>query len=131
MCTSNEILGTDLSPYDENKYAESKIEKLIDDGVIEKQNILILDKNFEDQFPSKDIIVSMRKLAEKYSFEFKLTEDDLETQRKNITVDKILKKTLRTNYDKLKLSRELANKIDLNNLDKNPFAEYVVRILNM
>ena len=116
---------------DKNSEAEKKINGLIRERLIEEQNTLILSKNFEDEFSSKEIITAVQKMVEKYSLEFKLTEDELEDRRENEVIDKILKEMLQPEFNLLKpeLARELASNVDLENPNKNEFVKHVMEIL--
>ena len=116
---------------DKNSEAEKKINGLIRERLIEEQNTLILSKNFEDEFSSKEIITAVQKMVEKYSLEFKLTEDELEDRRGNEVIDKILKEMLQPEFSLLKpeLARELASNVDLENPNKNEFVKHVMEIL--
>ena len=116
---------------DKNSEAEEKISGLIREGLIEEQNTLILSKNFEDEFSSKEIITAVQKLVEKHHVEFKLTKNELEERRKNDAVDKILKEMLQPEFNlkKPELARDLASNVDLENPNKNEFVKHVMEIL--
>ena len=117
---------------DKNGEASKIISKLNADKVINDNYIYMLDGNFEDQFSSNDIIESMRKISQKHGFVFELTVAELDEKRKNTPVDKILCEMLHNifNISKPELAIELANTIDLSSPDKNPFVEYVIKILD-
>ena len=116
---------------DKNSEAEKKINGLIREGLIEEQNTLMLSKNFEDEFSSKEIITTVQKLVEKYHLKFKLTEDELEERRRKEVVDKILNETLQPEFNltKPELARDLASNVDLENPNKNEFVKRVMEIL--
>ena len=116
---------------DKNRDAEAIINEWIREGLIEEQNTLMLSKNFEDEFSSKEIIAAVQKLVEKYHLKFKLTENELEERRKNDAVDKILKEMLQPEFNlkKPELARDLASNVDLENPNKNEFVKHVMEIL--
>ena len=116
---------------DKNRDAKTIINEWIREGLIEEQNTLMLSKNFEDEFSSKEIITAVQKLSEPYPLEFKLTENELEERRRNDVVDKILKETLQPEFNlaKPKLARDLASNVDLENPNKNEFVKCVMEIL--
>ena len=118
---------------DENSTAKKTIEELINDRLLEQENVCILNKNFEDQFSSSEIILSVKKLSRIHGFEFELSAAELTAQRnQDKPVDKILIDMLQDKFSlsKPELARELAYKIDLSKQSKNLFLNFTIRILN-
>ena len=78
---------------DENGEARRHMDELVEEKLVEADRCHVLEKSFEDLFPSDVLIEQSRRLAEEMEVEFELSVDELEEMRKGRNVDKILRKT--------------------------------------
>ena len=117
---------------DENNEASEVIRRLTKQKILNENNVYMLDKSFEDQFSSHDIITSMHEIAQQNGFAFKLSESELAERRKHEPVDKILCKILHNNFNlsKPELARKLAHKLDSGKLNENAFAKIILKVLS-
>ena len=93
--------------------ARSSIAALERDDVLDK-NSFVLDKDFEDAFPSRTIVDAASALARQFGFEFDLTAEGLDRQRSaGKSVAAVLKnhwkKSTRHDLSKVDLARSLAD----------------------
>lgn len=86
-------------------------DRLVTDKLIESDDIIIRNKQFEDLFNSDTIIQCMCELANEHSFEFKLTPEELNQKRSDNDVIGILRTVLNIDIDgyKTDLARKLIN----------------------
>jgi len=113
--------------------------RLITDKLAEKEDIIIRNKQFEDLFDSDSIIECMVELSKEESFKFNLTSVELEEQRSDSDVAKILRNLPNIIFDDYK--RRLAKKLiditikkiieDKNNTrSKSDFENEIIRIMD-
>jgi AAA ATPase domain len=115
-------------------------QRLVADKLLEPDDIIIRSKQFEDLFDTDMIIECMCELANEYSFEFKLTSDELNRERLNSNNDVIgiLRKVLKIDIDDYKtyLAKKLTNHtiqniVEVNDgtRDKNEFENEIIKIM--
>ena len=119
---------------DENSDASNHTSELIREELIDSNFIYTLEKSFEDQFSSGQLIKAMCNLSEEMIFKFQLTVEDLEAGRKNRCVANIFDEHLNqlnnmsVSYKK-KLAEKLATDADRNDLEENGFARQVKKVM--
>ena len=102
---------------DKNNDAERHLDDLMRKNLIMQEMCHVLEKNFEDLFPSKQIIEITEELARDKQVQFELSVDSLDNLRKDRNVDNILeeywKKNQKTHgYPKKELAKRLAEHDD-------------------
>ena len=102
---------------DKNNDAERHLDDLMGKNLIRQEMCHVLEKNFEDLFPSKQIIEITEELARDKQVQFELSVYSLDNLRKDRNVDNILeeywKKNQKTHgYPKKELAKRLAEHDD-------------------
>ena len=103
---------------DKNSDAEKHLDYLMEKNLIGHGMYHVLEKNFEDLFPSKQLIEITEELSHDKQVKFELSADKLDDLRKDRSVDKILEEYWKKNqkvYDYPK--KELAKKLTEHNDD--------------
>ena len=103
--------------FDKNNDAERHLDDLMEKNLIRQEMCHVLEKNFEDLFPSKQIIEITEELARDKQVQFELSVDSLDNLREDRNVDNILeeywKKNQKTHsYPKKELAKRLAEHDD-------------------
>jgi len=101
---------------DGNKKVSGSVSDFISRGILKLDHSKIWQYEFEDTFEGKQIIESMKKLAQRDRFSFTLSEDELQAERtKGKLVVEILQNYLHNNsqpnLNKPKLAEQLAHDI--------------------
>ena len=102
---------------DKNSDAEKHLGDLVEKNLIKQEMCHVLEKNFEDLFPSKHLIEITEALALDKQVQFELSADNLDKLRKDRNVDKILEEYWKKNqkkydYPKKELAKKLAEHDD-------------------
>lgn len=97
---------------DKHKEVVKEIPKLIEQKLLNEQNVIIWDKNFEDTFSSGQIIQAMNNLCNQNQLKFHMTSEFLENERKSREVFPIISNHFfelnEKSIKKPELSKELA-----------------------
>ena len=97
--------------------AEKHLDDLVEKNLIKRKMCHVLEKNFEDLFPSKHLIEITKELARNKQVQFELSADNLDNLRKERRVDKIFEEYWKKNqqaydYPKKELAKKLAEHDD-------------------
>lgn len=97
---------------DKHKETVKKIPEIVSEGLIEKDNCTIWDKNFEDTFTSEQIITSMNNICKRSSWTFNLDVTTLNSERRSRNVFDVIAENFykqnKKQLNKKDLARELS-----------------------
>lgn len=127
------LINSDVETFliaDGDKKVGQSVADYIRDGRLKQEHTKVWEKEFEDTFESKFIIQAMQSLSKKKSFDFALSEVELEEKRNSgKKVADILQKHLHDNsqpdLEKPELATELAEKIIVNLRNENTSEESI------